>query len=59
MTRSQQNEHILNKILAQLGDIPNVQDILENRFSQWFRDLVAAGTAAMSAANAAPSEEAI
>lgn len=45
MTRAEQNTLIIGAITRQLKDIPNVQQVISSKFSEWFREMAAAGAA--------------
>ena len=48
MTRAEQNEHILKRIVGQLEDKPGVQDVIEETFTGWFQSLAMEGLAMMA-----------
>lgn len=52
MTRQEQNDIIITKIVDKLGDQPNVQQRVTQAFNAWFRNLVQQGTAQMQPAPA-------
>jgi hypothetical protein len=62
MTRGQQNQVIIEKIVGALGDQPNVQNMVSRVFTEWFQALVEQGMqqmqpqAAAAPAAAAPEE---
>jgi hypothetical protein len=53
MTRAQQNDFIITKIVSQLGDMDNVQKRVEKSFNIWFRDLAKQGMELITPAPAA------
>jgi hypothetical protein len=55
MTRAQQNTLILASIGDKLKDTPNVQEIIGNLFSVWFKGLVATGIEMTQPQVAAPA----
>ena len=45
MIRSERNAIIINTLVDKLKDLPNVQDIVDSKFGEWFRETVEKGKA--------------
>jgi hypothetical protein len=58
MTRQQQNDIIISKLVDKLGDQPNVQQRITMVFTQWFQNLVQQGLQQMQPVQIeAPAQE--
>jgi O-methyltransferase involved in polyketide biosynthesis len=54
MTRKQQNQVIIEKLTGKLADMPNVQNVISDVFTEWFQALVEQG---MQQTQPAPTAE--